>query len=168
MVTEHTRNQIWQEMMDASAYVRYYERLLKRDRTWYVTIRTALLVSPLGGSLAFIALAPNWVQITLGVVISIIVGIEFVTNFAKRVSVLNTTLVSCTEIEQEWEDLWNKVETFSIDDVTANEKIRYLKQRELQATSHVSQADVKEAPFLKEEIWKEAYDVAEGRYKTNG
>ena len=50
MVTEQTRHDVWNEMLDIARLVRYYEALADKPRIFYYLIRGTLIFSALVGS----------------------------------------------------------------------------------------------------------------------
>ena len=89
MVTEQTRNAVWQELLDVARLVRYYEALSDRHRRNHIIVRFLLLVAAASGIAALLDQLPAIAQLIAGGLIAVLVVWDFVSDYAKK-------LRSCT------------------------------------------------------------------------
>lgn len=163
MITDQARNEVWQEIYDATRLIRYYSALLVRYRRYYWWTRIALLASGTAGVAAFFELLPSFFNLVFGALIALVIVVEVVVNLSNQVTVLQTTIRDCTELEGEWRDLWHRINREDISENETWEKIRQLSQRGLVVTSRAAE-NVQQDQRLNEECEEAAYDVLVSRY----
>ena len=59
MVSEQTRNDIWQGLLDAARLDRYYEALAERYRQRHLALRILLLLAAIGGMVSLLEVLPR-------------------------------------------------------------------------------------------------------------
>ena len=137
MVTDQTRNAIWQDLWDAERYYRYYSALSDSYRRRHRLTRFATLASVLveatisisyisadvAGILATIFLT---VIVMLGIAIAILVAWDATSNYAGDAVALSWVSVDCASLNAEWADLWLDIESFAIDEEEARSRQREL------------------------------------------
>ena len=164
MITEHTRNEIWEEFLDASRLARYYGKLESRNEIWYVGNRLLLLAFSLGGIVALFDILPDAVRVTIGALISLLIALEYVFNFGQKAAVLRYICISCAEIEDQWRYLWNRIENNRVDETEIWREREELSRRCLQVTSKARELGVRDSNRINEKSAEEAYRVMEDRY----
>lgn len=162
MVTEQTRNAIWQELLDVARLVRYYEALSDQHRRNHLIVRFLLLAAAAGGIAALLDLLPAIAQLIAGGVIALLVAWDFVSDYAKKAAILHAISIECSALEIEWQDLWLELENISDDDARL-ENTR-LSRKIANVTAWAGQADIREDRRLNEECEKAAYRVMTDRY----
>ena len=164
MATEPTRNEVWQDYLDAARLVRYYEALSDRYRRNHSILRFLLLGAAAGGVGALLDLLPEITQLVAGGAVALLVAWDFVTDYAKKAAILHTIGVECSALEIEWRELWADVNERDLDDAEARRRNRELERRILIATGRSGYADVREDRELNEKCEKDAYRVMVERY----
>ena len=159
MVSDQTRNDIWQELLDVTRLVRYYGALSDRHRRNHSTIRFLLLAAAAGGIAALLDLLPQIVQLIAGGLIALVVAWDFVSDYAKKAAVLHTINIECGLLEIEWRELWNEA-----NDAEVREKNRRLSERISYVTARAGDANIPENRKLNEECAKAAYRVVADQY----
>ena len=164
MITEHTRNEIWEEFLDASRLVRYYGKLESRNQIWYVGNRLLLLLFSLGGIVVLFDILPDSIRIVIGAFISLLIALEYVFNIGQKTAVLRYVYISCAELEDQWRILWNRIENNRIDETEIWREREELSRRCLQVTSKAKELGVRDNNRINKESAEEAYRVMEDRY----
>ena len=165
-VSDVTRGDVWEMMLDLERQVRYYGTLADRFGLRYRVIRYLLLMGILaeGGVLYAFSSEPLWLVLVgggLGLALGILTVFDAVTSYAETSAVLRTTSLLCDDIKVEVEGLWRDIEAYRVDDDRAEEMYSMLMDRWIRWTQRVTlelhhHDNVKAA--------KEAYKVVEARY----
>ena len=164
MVTQQTRNAIWQELLDVARLVRYYEALSDQHRRNHLIVRFLLLAAAAGGIAALLDLLPAMAQLVAGGVIALLVAWDFVSDYAKKAAILHAISIECSAMEIEWQALWLELENIS--DAEARRENTRLSRRIADVTGWAGQADIREDRRLNEECEKAACRVMTDRYAT--
>ena len=137
MVTDQTRNAIWQDLWDAERYSRYYSSLSdvysRRHRlTRFATLASVLVEATISISFVSIGVEGVWATIflaaivVLGIVIGILAGWVVLANYGEYAAALSWVSVDCAALNLEWTDLWLDIESYVIDDEEARSRRREL------------------------------------------
>ncbi len=168
MITEQTRKDIWDELLDVARLVRYYEKLSDKHRLNYQFFRFLLLASAVSGVAAMLELFPEnirqHIQIFAGGVIALIVAWDMATNYAKKVAVLHAISCEISILEIEWRDLW--AEANEADDALIRSKNRLLAKKLSEVTGWAGKEDIRENRKLNEECESIAHRVVPEKYAT--
>lgn len=162
MVTDHTRNDVWQGLLDIARLVKYYEKLSDRHRHNHFRLRLLLLIAATGGIAALFELLPDFIQTLAGVLVAVLVALDFVTDYAKKAAVLHAISIECSELQTEWEYLWGNLE--NLGDTEARENHAGLSRRLVNVTGAAGHADIREDRKLNEHCEAEAYQVIQDQY----
>ena len=112
MVSQSTRNTVWQSYLDVARNSRYYEALANRYQWYYRSVRFLLLFAVIitvavpsylsqPASLIFGAVAV--------VLTAILVAVDYVGDFAKKSAVLHGISTEVSHLESDWEMLWLEI-----------------------------------------------------------
>ena len=166
MVTDQTRNAVWQELLDAVRLVRYYEALSDRYRRNHWAVRFVLLVAASSEIVALLALLPEnmrqSVQLAAAGFIALTVAWDFVSDYARKAAVLHAISMECSAVEIELKSLWGEIESISDDE--AQRRNTQLMRRISDATGWAGQADIREDSELNRKCATTAYNVMEDQY----
>ena len=165
-VSDLTRNDVWEMMLDLERQVRYYGTLADRYGLRYRTIRYLLLLGVLaeGGIFHLFSSSP-WLLLGIGGMVALALGFvtvfDAVTNYAETSASLRTTSLLCDDLKAEAERLWRDIEANRIDDDGAEALYSKLMDRWIRWTQRVTlelhhHDNVKAA--------KEAYEVVASHY----
>ena len=173
MATEQTRHDIWDEMLDVTRLVRYYEALADKHRLYYFLIRGTLVVSALIGSAALLNLLKfisqdiqEIIATFAGFVLALVTAWDIVANHARKAAVSHAISRECSLLEIEWKELWAIVNSHQSDDSVVREKNRQLANRLTEVTVWAGDADIRENRKLNEECESEAYKVMREKFVT--
>ena len=165
MITQITRNEVWQNYLDASRFTRYYSALADRYKSFYKFSRAVLILPLLTSVTLLFDLFPEIVVLFLGLVIALVVLADLIFDFAKRASVLILVSQECGRLENEYRDLWLAVENGVLSDEEARDKINQIEKKLIDITNRPSDLEIKVDHKLNEKCTIEAYKVMEDRYE---
>lgn len=164
MVSEQTRNDIWQGLLDAARLDRYYEALAERYRQRHLALRILLLLAAIGGMVSLLEVLPRVAQLVAGLAIIVLVALDFAFNLARKTSVLNLINIECTALGNEWKSLWASLDRISDDDACCeNDR---LARRLVKVTGWARHAEVGVDDALNEKCERVAYKVISEEYAT--
>ena len=164
MVSEQTRHDVWRELLDAERLVRYYEVLAKRHRQRHLAIRISLLLAATSGVASLLKVLPQSAQLIAGLVITVLVVLDFALNEARKTAVLTLIKIECRALGNEWKNLWASLEHIS-DDEARRENER-LARRLAEVTGWAGQAEVGDDDALNERCERVAHKVMSEDYAT--
>ena len=140
MVTDQTRNAIWQDLWDAERYSRYYSSLSDAYRrrhkiTRFATLASVLVEATISVSFVSIGVEGIWAVmflaliVGLGIVIAVLVAWDAVSNYAEDAAALSWVSMDCSSLNTQWADLWLDIESYAIDEREARSRQRELLRR---------------------------------------
>ncbi len=166
MVTDRTRNEVWQEYYDIARLCRYYEALHSRYLQHHLVLRVVLLVSMMSGIGSMLKLLPDSVQLVATVVVAGLIVWEFAGNHAKKAAVAHVIFLQCSDLEAKWRDLWLSVDDEDANDATIRRENANLSRRSLEVTGSAGNADIGVNNKLNEESTKNASTTMAQRYSS--
>ena len=164
MVTEQTRNYVWQELLDAARLVRYYEALSDRHRRNHSRVRFLLLAAATGSIAALLDLIPEITQLFTSAGVALLVAWDFVSDYAKKAAVLHTISLECSALEIEFQGLWLETDNPKASDNEIRSKGKQLERRMLEVTGWAGNADVREDSKLNEKCEVIANQIMVDKY----
>lgn len=163
-VTDQTRNDVWQGLIDAGRLARYYQAMADRHRRFALWVRLVLVASATGGVAAFFGLLPEVGQIVAGAFIALAVVVDLVFDPQHKAAVLNAIANEVGRLDVKWQSLWGRV------DNTPDEEARYLQATLLdelnRATERIGDLGIGENRRLNEICTLETYQVVGQKYGT--
>ncbi len=159
MVSDQTRNMVWQEFLDVARLVRYYEALSNRYRLSYYIVRFLLLASAVSGIAVLLELLPATLQSISNGLIALLVVWDFLSDYARKAEVLRTISLHCSELESQWRDLWIELDDVESSDIEIRRKNGQLSERISVVTDWAGLADVRDDQKLNSACEREAYQV---------
>jgi len=164
MVSDQTRNEVWQDLLDVSRLVRYYDALSDVHRRNHAIIRFVLLAAAAGGIASLLDLLPPIAQLAASGFIALVVAWDFASDYARKAAVLHTISLECGLLEIEWRDLWNDANNPDASDDEVRERNAQLSRRIAGATGRAGDAGIRENRKLNEECERAAYRIIEDKY----
>ena len=169
MFNPQIRMQIWQGLLDADRYVRYYSRLADKYRhrrywlrfgTLVLALIEAMLVPYSAGTGLDNAYA-FWAALIVGVTVVCLVIWDFVSDYGDVVAKLDWVYADASILYSQWHLLWLQIESLEIDEAEAMALQRELLNRfdVIASRIHVS-IDEK----LNKETQEAAFKVVGERY----
>ena len=167
VVTDQTRNAVWQDLLDGERYVRYFGALADRYQTRHRFLRYGLLVSVIVEAAVLIPKMPDIVftvlAVSLGIVIIGLAAWDAVSDYGKNAAVLTLVTADCAMLKNEWEELWMDIETYAVDESRARERRRDLERR-LNIVAERTNVNLDES--LNDSCEEEAFRVVKQRYAS--
>ena len=162
MVSDQTRNDIWQELLDSDRLVRYYEALANRYQRLHSLTLLLLGVSAASSFAAILDLFPDVVQLFASALVGITAVWMFIADYAKKAAVAHVISFQCRRLDLDWKDLWAAVE--SIDEAEARRRLGDLSNQMNIATQRSSDAGIVDNRRLNEECEALAFKTVQERY----
>ena len=151
MVSEQTRNSVWQEFIDQERLVRYYEALSEKYMKWHFWTRFVLSLAAIGGIGALLTQLPDIVQQIAGVLVALVVVWDLVQAPARKAAVLHTISIECSRLQIEFKQLWAETNDNEAKDDEIRSKLSRLETRVLEVTSWAGHAAVQGHTKLNEQ-----------------
>lgn len=164
MVTEQTRQDIWQAYLDLARLTRYYDALADRHRRNHKIIQFLLLASASGGVITFLEVLPKEFQLIISTAVAVLVVWDLIMDYSKKAALLHKISMECSDIEIRLSSLWNSVQSGRLEDEEAKGENAKLMQKVLEATRLAGEIGVPENKSLNRKCAAEAYEVMVARY----
>ena len=165
-VSDPTRGDCWELMLDLERQARYYGRLADRYSVMYRGIRYALLLGVLlEGALLFFLSGDALLLLAVGgsgaLALVFVTVLDAVTNYAETSALLRSTSLMCDELKVEAQRLWRDIEAFRVPDDGAEERYNQLVDRWSRATLRVFLETHDRDNLV---AAREAYEIVSSRY----
>jgi hypothetical protein len=168
MVSQSTRNAVWQSYLDVARLGRYYEALADRYQWYYRSVRFLLLFAVIvtvaipsylsqPSSLIFGAVA---VLLT-----AILVAVDYVGDFAKKSAVLHGISVQVNRLESDWEMLWLEIDDADTEDSEVRKKNRDCQRILMEVTERAGEEGITIDDKLNQRCMETAYAIMGDRYR---
>ena len=165
MVSEPTRDAVWQNYLDVSRLGYYYETLANRYRRYYIWLRFALLVSVIASVGSQYTPINHPIATTFLVIATVmLVAVDYALDLAKKSAVLQEIYLQVKGLEADWEMLWLEIEDEDADDVETRQRNRALYRRLLQVTGRSVAEGILIDDKLNRESLKTANKIIEDKY----
>ena len=168
MVTESTRNLVWQELLNSARLVRYYETLSDRFILKKQVLDFLLLISAVASVVTTLSILPLWSQALSGGAIAILVVYGFVSNYSKKAAVLHAISMECSYLYSQLELLWVGVQENTLSEQEALRHYRQIDERLTSVTGWAAHTDIKEDTKLNEQCESRAYAFIRNKYYLAG
>lgn len=162
MVSDQTRNDVWQELLDSDRLVRYYEALADHYQRKHLFTLRLLGVGAASSFAAFLDLFPGVVQLVASVLIGIVAVWMFIADYAKKAAVAHDIGFQCRRLDVQWKDLWADVER--IDEAEARQRLIDLSNQMNIATQRSGDAGIVDNRRLNEKSEALAFKTVQERY----
>ena len=164
-ISSSTRNDVWQQLLDAQRLVQYYQVMAGRHEKRHTAIRFVLLLAGTGSIVGpLLDDVPPFLQAIFGVAVAAAVAWEFVASYARKAAVMHAICMECCAIENELRDLWTDIQLENMKESDIRRTNRKLAARLREVSGWAGQIGVAVDDDLNKEITKAAYDVTEQRY----
>ncbi len=164
MVTDRTRTDVWQGMLDAARLGYYYQALADRHRRKHTVVRFLLIAAAAGGIGAALDALPDTVRLVAGAAVAAIAAWDLAADYARKAAVLHAVHIECAFLEIEWAKLWAAVDRPGADDAKIARENWKLAERLTEVTGRAGAAGVQRDEKLNEECAETAYRVVAGSY----
>ncbi len=165
MITEHTRNEVWHNMLEAARVSRYYHTLSERHQRKHHWTRFTLFAAAFVSMIVALGLpVPAFLSLPANAAIFLAVVWEFMQDYPRKAAVLSAIRDECGALEIEWQSLWAAQDVLDDHDIRTQNK-QLLDQLHT-VTTRSGHVGVREDAALNQQAAAEAYQVMEQRYAT--
>ena len=129
MVTDQTRNELWNQLLDIDANCRYYEAVHSRTTTTHFVVRVITLVALAGSITAILNLLPWGNDLAKTLLVVLVTGLtvwDAVSNYPKKAAVAHLIHFQSVRVRSELRDLWFSVEDAAADEGDIRRRLREL------------------------------------------
>ena len=168
MLSDRTRQEIWNELLDVDRACRYYEAVYARATKWHLIIRVAVLVALAGGIAAILDFLPGPTavyQVVLAALIAALTVWEAVANYAKKAAVSHAIYIQFTKLRVQLRDLWLLVDDEVVDEADVRRRVRELALMSGETENWAGASDITPNAKLNERTQKDAFNIVSDRYK---
>ena len=166
MVSDATRNAVWDEFWQATRSVRYCEALYNRYQRRHDVIMFILAISIVSGIVTLLGLLPDAIQTYVNAGVSIAAAWSLVFRDAKKASVIYSLLLECSRIRGEYRALWLEIENNMKSDEETLQKLRELSDALQNAKHAAGDQGISEDRRINIKSAEGANRVMENQYKT--
>ena len=169
MVSQSTRNTVWQSYLDVARNSRYYEALANRYQWYYRSVRFALLFMVIVSvAVPYTSLShpASWILGTLSVgITAILVAVDYVGDFAKKSAVLHGISVEVNRLESDWELLWLEIDDSDAVDSEMRQRNKDYQRLLMTVEKRAGEEGITIDHKLNQKCTETAYAIMEDRYR---
>ena len=143
MVSQRTRNAVWQNYLDVSGLRSRYGTLANRYLWYSVSLRVALLIAVLGCAASLLApMSHPAATIALAIAAVVLALADFALNLARKSEVLRQINADLVRLESDWIKLLIRIGDEDADELEFRSENRRLKNRLIDATTRRGERSV--------------------------
>lgn len=167
LVTEQTRQLVWEGLIDAERDARYSDAQASLYRAYHRFIRVFLGISTTG-SIAYavgVLAAPTFVA--AAAVVGAVAAFEGVMDLGRKSGILAFVSTEYGELEQKWHRLWVESTRKDADDAVVLHRFENLQARAERVRLREDAAGVSTSRKLNQLTSREAYEALANRYEVD-
>ena len=173
MRDDSLRTAVWQALLDAERFGRYYGIRARAHQRNHWILRFILLFAAVGGVTRFLDILPDETELFIsnlaGVVIIGLVIWDFIADDGKKASVLHAISVECGEYYLRLGSLWASLNhPEGADETAIQAELRAIEDGMLRSTARAGYADIREHDRDNKRATTEAYEVVSARFAAHG
>ena len=134
MVTEATRAQVWQQMLDVARFHRYYDKMAGRYQWRYNAWRIALVAVTLSGggalsavwSAVFESALPAPVETLAMIGVGVLLAVDMQAGYGNKAAILDSVQHECSDLERSFDSLWAEIQGGQLADEDAQRRYTVL------------------------------------------
>ena len=165
----HTRNAVWQTMLDADRLNRYYGVLADRHRARYRWLRFVLIFAAVGGVTRLTDLLPeaiDWLPEVSALAIIALVIWDFMADYPRKAAILHTIAIECNDYSNQLHQIWLSLTRGEVDVERVIAQVAHIDTELSRITARAGVADIAENHKLNQQAATETYSVARDRFYT--
>lgn len=163
-VSGNLRNEVWQHLYDVNRRSRYYTALSGKYQRKDTYIQILLIASATTGVVNFFASFSHWIDLTFGFFLGCAIVLDRALKYGQKSSVLLNTRSRYNRHKDQWEELWNDVQSGVINNEEVRLRVSYLAGEETYTTDEVSKVGISIDRELNKQCGTETYEFLRGRY----
>ena len=171
MVSDATRNAVWQSYLDVVQIVYYYSALADRYQWRYLVVRSALLISVIGtaASIFLSLLHPYSIAIAIVLVsITAILTVMDYGDFAKKGLIFHGVSVEASHLASQWELLWLSMDDSDACDRATRQRNAELRRLLAEAIERARRTGITTDHGLNRECRDNVYAIMADKYRYSG
>lgn len=168
MVSDQTRSELWNQLLDINHNCRYYEALRSKAVRRHFTVRIVTLVALAGSITAVLNLLPWGNDLVKTLIVALVTGLtiwDAVSNYSKRAAVAHFVHSQSVKIRSEMNDLWLMAGDGSIEDDDMRQRMLELSRSFGEVENWVGMSDIETDVKLNRKTTKEADEDVADRYR---
>lgn len=163
----HLRNAVWDTLLDAERYSRYYSALSERHRLRHRVLRFSLFLAAIGVIPQFLELLPStfdWISEVAALGVIAVVAWDFMAEDGRKADILHAIAVECGECELRLRHLMHAIQfgVANAEEILA--ELRTIETSLSRVTDRAGYADIGQDSRENDRAWAEARDVVSGRF----
>ena len=169
MISDRTRKEVWNELLDIDHACRYYEAVHARASRRYLGVRALVLMSIAGSIVAILDLLPGPTvvyQILFAALVAALTVWEAVSNYAKRAAAAHTIYTNSSLVRTQLRELWLMVDDESADEMDVRHRVQGLALTRAGIGNLAGASDLIPDEKLNEKVTKDAYAFVSSRYSS--
>ena len=165
--TQHTRSDVWHELLDTARHARYYHSLSARYGIYYRGLRMLLLLAATGSVGTLLNFIPPQAQEIIAGAVGIIAAFELFSDFGPKYVTLRQAALECEQLETKLRRLWSVTNLPDAVESNVREELTLLQNRRQEAVSRADRANVRESRRLNRKSATKAYAILEEEFAPN-
>lgn len=166
MVSNATRNAVWQSYLDVVRLNYYYEALSDRYQRLYLLIRFGMLFFVIATVASpFISVPQPATSIMLVIITAFIVALDYVGDFARKAALLHGIAGHVRRLRSEWELLWLSIDNTDTENEATQRRNAELQRLLMDAAERAGEAGITINNKLNQECMEKAYAIVEDRHR---
>ena len=163
---------VWQALLDAERFGRYYGSRSQAHRRTHRVLRSILLFAAVGGVASFLDILPLETELVSSVASIVIIGLviwDFMADDGKKAAVLHAISIECGEYCLRLSSLWGSLNhPEGADETAIRMELRAIEDGMLRVTARAGYADIREHDRDNERAAAEACQVVVARFAADG
>ena len=148
MLDDRLRIAVWQALLDAERFGRYYGRRARAHQLYHRILRSILLFAAVGGVARFLDILPDETELisnVAGIAIIVLVIWDFMMDDGKKAVILHAISVECGDYYLRLRSLWMSLNQEECADQTAiRAELRAIEEGMLRVTARAGHADIRD------------------------
>ena len=166
MVSDATRNAVWQSYLDVVRLTYYYEVLSDRYQRIYLMVRFAMLLFVIMSvASSFMSLPQPVSAIILVGITAILVALDYVGDFARKAALLHGISSQVRRLGFEWELLWIGIDDADAENNATRQKNAQLQRLVTEAAERASEAGITIDDKLNQKCMEKAYAIVQDKHR---
>ena len=162
MVSDQTRREIWQELLDSDRLVRYYAALANRYRRLHASTLLLLAFGAASSFAAVLDVLPSDVQLIANALVGLVAAWVFIADYSKKAAVAHIINSQCLRLDTQWRHLWVEVE--HIEEEAARERLVALTNKMKEVVSWSGEAGIVDNSRLNKKSQADAFKTVSERH----
>ena len=153
-VSDHTKDLIWQDMLDVSRYMVYYEALTNQWALRHKVLRAGVFIGATLSIASIFEILPPPAGLAAALTLIVATVVDFVWDWGVKASLAHAVNIECHMVDKEYAALWAEIKTDNIGDREAQQRTKELMMRVMAVTTQLSETNRKVAETAEDAGYK--------------